>query len=67
MEFADFPDAAFDRWKTTLPDEEQPIAQDWHGNDVFEGDLIYTIGSDVVLKEDLENYIESEFGPATEA
>lgn len=63
----EFPSAAFDRWKTTPPEEEEPIMVDWNGNDVFEGDLIYLIGSDVVLKEDIENYIETEFGPATEA
>lgn len=66
MNFATFPGEKFDNWKMRLPEEEQPIMADWRGNDVFEGDLIYLIGSDVVLKEDIENYIESEFGPATE-
>lgn len=62
MEFTDFPDAAFDRWKTTLPDEEnEPLTTDWRGDYVGKDDPHYTIGGDVVLKDDLECYVISEF------
>lgn len=62
-----FPSAAFDRWKTTPPEEEEPITTDWRGGYVEKGDLIYVIEGNVVMKDDLEEYIETVYGGAEEA
>lgn len=58
---------AYDRWKTEPPDEPEPVGKDWRGNEIYAGELIYIIGVDVVLKEELEEYIETTIGKAVEA
>lgn len=63
----EFPSAAFDRWKTVPPEEEEPIMVDWRGGYVEKGDLIYVIEGNAVMKDDLEEYIETVYGPSFEA
>ncbi|TYU88948.1 hypothetical protein FZX01_05415 [Listeria monocytogenes] len=49
------------------PEELTPVTEDWQGNEIYAGELIYVIGTDVVLKEELEEYIETTIGKAVEA
>lgn len=49
------------------PPEVKPVSKDWQGGDIYKGDSIYIIESDIVLKDDLENYIETLHGKAQEA
>ncbi|UDE95705.1 hypothetical protein LHA31_02705 [Carnobacterium viridans] len=51
------------------PPEDRPIAFDWNQSEIYPGDEVYTIMEEtgkvvLVLKEDLENYIENQFGEA---
>lgn len=51
------------------PPEDKPIAFDWQESEIYPGDEAYTIMEEtgkvvLVLKEDLENYIENQFGEA---
>lgn len=49
------------------PEEPEPVVKDWRGNEIYAGELVYIIGVDVVLKEELEEYIETTIGKAVEA
>ena len=49
------------------PPEDKPIAFDWQESEIYPGDEVFTITETtgkvvLVLKEDLENYIENQFG-----
>lgn len=51
------------------PPEDKPIAFDWQESEIYPGDEVYTIMEEtgkvvLVLKEDLENYVENQFGEA---
>jgi len=51
------------------PKEDKPIAFDWQESEIYPGDEVFTIMEEtgrvvLVLKEDLENYIENQFGEA---
>lgn len=49
------------------PPEDKPIAFDWQESEIYPGDEVYEITENngqvvLVLKDDLENYIETQFG-----
>lgn len=49
------------------PKEDKPIAYDWQESEIYPGDEVFTITETngkvvLVLKDDLENYIENQFG-----
>ena len=51
------------------PPEDKPIAFDWQELEIYPGDEVFTITETngkvvLVLKEDLESYIENQFGEA---
>ena len=45
------------------PEEPKPIAKDWWGEDLFEGDMVVAFGDDLVLydKTDILEYVASNF------
>lgn len=51
----------YDLWLSTIP-EERSIATDWQGEDLFEGDTVYTIDGQLVKEEDLKSFINYEHG-----
>lgn len=48
-------------------EEENPVAFDWQDGEIYAGDEYYQIGDDLVLKDDLKEYIESVYGKAVTA
>lgn len=48
-------------------EEEKPVAFDWQDGEIYAGDEYYQIGDDLVLKDDLKEYIESVYGKAVTA
>lgn len=51
------------------PPENNPVAFDWQESEIYSGDEVFTIMEEtgkvvLVLKDDLENYIENQFGEA---
>lgn len=48
------------------PKEDKPIAYDWTQSEIYQGDEVYQIGTDLVLKDDIANYIDVQYGEAKE-
>lgn len=48
-------------------EEEKPVAFDWQDGEIYAGDEYYQIDDDLVLKDDLKEYIESVYGKAVTA
>ncbi|WP_407372354.1 hypothetical protein [Carnobacterium sp.] len=51
------------------PPENKPVAFDWQESEIYSGDEVFTVTENtgkvvLVLKDDLENYIENQFGEA---
>ena len=45
------------------PEDPKPIAKDWWGEDLFEGDMVVVFGDDLVLYDtyDILEYVASNF------
>jgi len=43
-------------------DEPDPIAFDWRGNPLYQGDLVYSIDDQFIHEEDLLEYCKSKLG-----
>ena len=59
MSFTEMEGAAFDRWKTKLPDEPVEIAYDWQNQPLYEGDICYQTDDGYVLEDDILQYIQT--------
>lgn len=44
------------------PDENDPVAFDWRGNPLYQGDLVYTIDDQYVHEDDLLRYTQENLG-----
>lgn len=44
------------------PDEPDPIAFDWRGNPLYQGDLVYSIENRYVHEDDLLEYCKEQLG-----
>lgn len=58
MEFNELPDFLLQ------PPEPNPVAVDWNGEDLHEGDKVFTIQNDLVHEDDLLQYVETFYGIA---
>ncbi|PZL78208.1 hypothetical protein CI088_00100 [Enterococcus plantarum] len=47
-----------------LSSKNKPIGIDWRGGEVLEGDRGLLIDGDIVLENDIQNYIEAKYGKA---
>lgn len=61
MSFSELPQSSLE------PKEDKLIAYDWNQSEIYSGDEVYEITENdgqvvLVLKDDLENYIETQFG-----
>lgn len=43
-------------------DEPTPIAFDWRGNPLYQGDLVYSIDDQFIHEDDLLEYCQSKIG-----
>lgn len=57
-------DDFFDRFKQPDETEEKPIAFDWRGGEIYEGETCYNINGELVLEDDLKEYADAVFGKA---
>lgn len=48
------------------PPEDRPIAFDWNQSEIYPGDEVYQIGTELVLKDDIHSYIETQYGKSEE-
>ena len=65
MSFSELPQSLLE------PKQDKPIAYDWNQSEIYAGDEVYEITDTsgqavLVLKDDLENYIETQFGKSEE-
>ncbi|MCI1903872.1 MAG: hypothetical protein LKJ03_07300 [Enterococcaceae bacterium] len=67
MNFATFSGEKFDNWKMRLPEEDELKGHDWRGEEIYEGDLVREINGELIKVNDIEEYLDSEFGPSFEA
>lgn len=47
---------------TSLPDENEFIGLDWKEQELYKGDEVYYTDSGYVLKEDVQEFMEAEYG-----
>lgn len=49
-----------------LIEQEQvkPVAFDWQGGEIYPGDSYFNINNDIVLEDDLKEYVEAQIGKA---
>lgn len=43
-------------------DENDPIAFDWRGNPLYQGDLVYSVDDQFIHEDDLLEYYKSKLG-----
>lgn len=51
---------------TSLPDEIEFIGLDWKEQELYKGDEVYYTDSGYVLKEDVQEFMEAEYGSIIE-
>lgn len=44
------------------PDENDPIAFDWRGKPLYQGELVYSINDQYVHEDDLLSYYQEQLG-----